>query len=325
MKFAEQKTFIREKPDKVISYLKNVQREVIKVKPYNLRLVTGKGSDSEKVLLMVVNGEEKFFEVRESFLHKLMKWYSFPLYILDRLSTETILSAANDFLLNIKSDDVFVKLENGQALTITSGRYADLPDLEILNLCSELGIDIVSRNDFFMSIYSSQKYNFEPVKGDLCGFGVNIFNSETGFGALKISHYILRYVCRNGATASTGLYESKPLVHSNISREFVLDYINKSLEEINNSRSLLFSRLSGLKSMESEKILVSVKRKLTGVVGYQESDKLIKEYNRKTKQYSKEFDGSQYSLFNFITLKAKNYNEYKRTTLENLAGNIFLS
>jgi len=41
--------------------------------------------------------------------------------------------------------------------------------------------------------------SFSTRQGDVCGFGYNVVNSETGFRALAISHYILRYVCSNGA------------------------------------------------------------------------------------------------------------------------------
>jgi hypothetical protein len=52
-----------------------------------------------------------------------------------------------------------------------------------------------------MSITTEEKIKTEPVKGDECGMGLNIVNSETGFRALTVSHYILRYICSNGAVA----------------------------------------------------------------------------------------------------------------------------
>lgn len=325
MKFAKQIEFKNEKPETVIKHLKTVKRETVKANPLSLCLKTGTGNDAEKIFLMVANGKTKYYEVRKSFLMKLLKWYSFPTHIIPRLSTETIVSAANDFLLNIKSGEVFIKLENDEAITITSNRYTDIPDLEILELCNSLGIKKVNRNDFFMSIYSEEKLKFQPYPGDDCGFGFNIFNSETGFGALRISHYILRYVCSNGATVGIKKEEWKPLVHYDISKKDALVYIISSLKDIEVTRKIVFQKLKALKGQDAVDSIEKVKRNVAGILGYQESLKLLNEYNNSTKSRLKDFDGSQYSLFNFLTYKAKSYDIYRRTQLEQLAGNIFLS
>lgn len=325
MKLAKPIEFKNEKPEKVIEHLKSVKRETIKANPLSLCLKTGTGTDAEKIFLMVSNGNTKYYEVRESFLMKLLKWYSFPTHVIPRLSTETIVSAANDFLLNIKSGEVFVKLENNEAITITSNRYTDIPDLEILELCKSLGIKKVSRNDFFMSLYSEEKLKIQPYPGDDCGFGFNIFNSETGFGALRISHYILRYVCSNGATVGIKKGEWKPLIHYNISKKDALEYIISSLKEIENTQENVSQKLMTLKNQDSTDSIETVKRKVAGILGYQESLRLINEYNNNTESLLTDFDGTQYSLFNFITSKAQGYDIFRRTQLEHLAGNIFLS
>lgn len=326
MKFAEQKEFKLAKPEDVIKHLKSVKRDTFKTDPLSLRLKTGTGADAEKVFLMVSNGYTKFYDVRKSFLMKLLKWYNFPAHILPRLSTETVVSAANDFLLNIKSGEVFIKLENEEALTITSNRYTDIPDLDIIELCKHLGFDKVSRNDFFMSIYSKEIVKTEPIPGDTCGFGYNIFNSETGFGALQISHYILRYICSNGATVGINDEGWKPLIHYNISHEDVLNYINTSIQQLQARRYIIVNKLKTLKEQEVKKNnLETIKRKLSGLLGYQVSHKLIEEFDLRTKHDENDFDGSQYSLFNFLTYKAQSFDIYRRTQLEQLAGNIFLS
>jgi hypothetical protein len=325
MKFAEGKEFIRVKPEVVIRHLESVKRERIAVNPMNLRLVTGKGSDSEKVILIVSKGYSKYYEVRKSFLIKLLRWYNFPVHIMDRLSTETVLSAANDFLLNIKSNTVHVKLENEEALTITGSSYTDLTDLDVLYLCNESGAENVSRNDFFLNLNSRKKYNFEPVPGDDCGFGFNIFNSETGYSSLKVSHFILRYICSNGATRAVKNGERIRLSHRNLRRSDALDYINKSVEEIEASKAELELKLCNLTMLDSDIIMETVNNKLTGVIGKKETENLTEEFRLNTERGLKDFDGTQYSLFNFITAKAKDYDIYKRTLLEDLAGNIFLS
>lgn len=325
MKFAEQKEFKQAKPEEVIKHLRKVKRETIKVNPLSLILKTGSGPDAEKIHLMVSDGHTRFYDVRKSFLFKLLKWYSFPTYLLNRLSTETVVSAANDFLLNMKSNEVFIKLENEEALTITSSRYTDLPDLEILEMCKDMKIKSVTRNDFFMSMNSDDVYKVQPRKGDNCGFGFNIANSETGFHSLQVSHYILRYICSNGAMVQINKEKQKPLIHYNISRDYALNYIKESVKEVEKTRETIFNRLKGLTESVTEKEMISTKRKLSGILGYQESAKLMEQYKKNTEYNTEEFDGSQYSLFNFITSKAKSYDIYRRIQLEHLAGNIFLS
>lgn len=325
MKFAEETKFIREEPEVVIKHLKSVERKIIKTSPLNLRLVTGKESGAEKVILVVSNGDAKYYNVRESFLIKLLRWYNFPVHMMSRLSTETILSAANDFLLNIKSNTVHIKLENDEALTITGNQYSDLTDLDILQMCKGLGIEKISRNDFFMNLNSVKKYKIQPVPGDDCGIGFNIFNSETGFGALRVSHFILRYVCSNGATRQINKGEWKRLSHRNISRENALDYIKTSIKKIETSNAELALNLIYLSMLDSDKIIVTVKNRLSGFLGIKETEKLIDEFKTNTERGLKAFDGTQYSLFNFITAKAKDYDIHKRILLEDLAGNIFLS
>lgn len=325
MKLAKPIEFIKAKPEDVIKHLETVKRETVKVAPSSLRLKTGTGNDAEKVYLMISNGKATLHEVREAFIMKLLKWYSFPLHVIPRLSTETIVSVGNDFLLNIKSSYVSIKLENDEALTIMSNRYTDIPDIEILEKCDKMGFKEVSRNDFFMSINSKEVFKTEAVPGDDCGFGYNVFNSETGFGALKISHFILRYICSNGAMVGINNDDFKPLVHYNISREEVFRYIDNSIKELSIKRTEVISKLKSLHSQEDKDKLETVKRKLSGLIGYRNSQKLIEEYTLRSQSIDDDFDGSQYSLFNYLTSKAKTYDIYRRTQLEQIVGDIFLS
>jgi hypothetical protein len=325
MKFTTSQEFLNAAPETVINHLESVKRVTIRVNPHSLVLKTGTGKDAQKIYLMVTNGRTTHYEIRKTFLLKLLKWYSFPNYVLNKLSTETIISIGNDFFLNIKSGDVFIKFENDEALTITSNRYADVPDLEILKICSGLGFDRVTRNDFFMSINSKINYKVQAIPGDDCGFGYNLYNSETGFGALKISHYILRYICANGAMVALKDDKSKPLVHYDITKGQVIEYINSSIQVLKNTRDKITAKLKLLPKMEDKEMLETVKRRLSVLLGIQTSQKLLDEYTYMSNSSSSDFDGSQYSLFNFITSKAKTFDIFKRTMMEDLAGSIFLS
>jgi hypothetical protein len=95
--------------------------------------------------------------------------------------------------VRIRSGDVAVTTENGEAISILSGRYSPLSDLEVIERCSDIGIAEVSRDDFQLRLYSQILVKTQPVPGDECGLGFNIFNSETGFRALSVSNYVLRF------------------------------------------------------------------------------------------------------------------------------------
>ena len=324
MKFPDKIEFVREKPEKVIDHLRGVKRDIIKVNPASLCITAGSGTDAEKLFLAVSDGYKRLYPIRETFILKLLKWFNFPITQLHRYSTGTIISVANDFLLNINANEVFVKLENDEALTIVSDRFTDITDLEILEMCMDKKINSVNRNDFFMSINSTEIQKIKPFPGDDCGIGFNMTNSETGFHSLQMSHYILRYICSNGAMVKINQNDKTRLIHYDYSREYVFEYINDCLKEIDEKKNNITERLRLLKEFAADVKIEESRRKLGGILGYNEANKLIKEYQSKLKLDIVDYDGTAYSLFNFITHKAKSYDIMKRNRLEQLAGDIFL-
>ena len=156
-------------------------------------------NDGREHFLRISNGKTGEYPVRGSFLFKLLKWYSFPSRQIERLSIDTVTSVLNDYLLAIPGGDVNVTVEDGEALSLTSMRYNELSDTEVLDCAERVGVASVSRNDYFMRVYSNTEYEVEPVPGDVCGIGYNVFNSETGFRSLSVRLFIRRYVCSNGA------------------------------------------------------------------------------------------------------------------------------
>src|SRR5574338_601205 len=187
--------FINANPEQVTDYLESLDRSKLQVNPSNLKV----NLDGKKMVLSIMDKAVKDYPIRRAFLYKLLKWYSFPMNQLNRLSNETLISICNDYLMNINREYVNVTLEKGEALTITSPDYNEITDLEVIKKCTDLGVRTVSRNDFMMRITTEEKFKFEVVKGDNCGMGLNVINSETGFRTLSIAHYMLRYICSNGA------------------------------------------------------------------------------------------------------------------------------
>jgi hypothetical protein len=165
------------------------------ISPEQLHVV----NDGREHFLRISNGKTGEYPVRGSFLFKLLKWYGFPSRQIDRLSIDTVTSVLNDYLLAIPGGDVNVMVEDGEALSLTSRRYNELSDTEVLDCAERVGVACVSRNDYFMRVYSNTEYEVEPVPGDVCGLGYNVFNSETGFRSLSVRLFIRRYVCSNGA------------------------------------------------------------------------------------------------------------------------------
>ena len=302
--------FEREDPGVVAEYLSATPRECLDVNPSNLSVK----HDGKYLMLQVVNGKVREYPIRKSFLFKLLKWYSFPVNQLQRLSMDTITGLCNDYLLNIKADNVRVKTENGQALTIVSNKYNDFPDLEVIERCRGLGIDKISRSDFVLRIYTHEKFKTEPVPGDACGFGLNIINSETGFGALSITHYILRYVCTNGAVAPVEGADDSKVHYGN--REGALEFfLNEQIRKAFESRFKLVKFLresTGLKAEGFVKLIGLKVERLIGRRGWMEMLEGLGE------------SGTKYDLFNLITDKAKEFGVGQRLYLERVAGEMIV-
>jgi len=142
--------------------------------------------------------------------------------------------------------------------------------------------------------------------------------------ALKISHYILRYICTNGAIS--GIYgDNKSLIHYNLNKDIAYEYIKESVKIIEKTRDNVIDKLKVLnKTGADKKIRESALRRLSGVLGFKEAQKLMNIYEESTENNLDGFDSTEYSLFNFITSSAKEYDIYKRTNLEQVAGDLFL-
>lgn len=333
--------FDKAKPEEVVSkYLSAAARECLGVNPANLSVK----HDGKYLMLQVVNGKVREYPIRKSFMHKLLKWYSFPVSQLQRMSMDTVTGLCNDYLLGIKADNVRVKTENGEALTIVSDRYNDFPDLEVIEMCGGLGIDRISRNDFVMRIYTHEKFKTEPVPNDPCGFGLNIINSETGFGALDVSHYILRYICSNGAVARVEGSDGSRIHFGHREGEmqwFLNDQILKSFEnrfklvnflkESTQLKAKDYVKVIGLKFERvmgrgawSELLGESYAREglgiaqANGIVDAQSAARKI----RNSMGVSGEpwNNATKYDLFNAITDKAKGYGIGEKLYLERIAG-----
>lgn len=308
--FSDGMEFVYADPKEISEYLNALERERMEADPCDLRL----RSDGRTLILQLTNGKVKEYQVRRSFVYKLLRWYGFPLKQLKRLSAETIANICNDYLLNIRSR-VILKLENGMALSLFSPRYNEITDLEVISQCRSLGIASVSRNDFFMRLYTEEKFNTEPVKGDRCGFGLNVINSETGFRALSVCHYMLRYICSNGAVISISEGEERKYHYGRSSGELEW-YLERQILLAAEKRSELAGQVEKLTEEKAGKILKVIKQRLSQILGPEGMRQIMTGITE---------ESAQYTLFNSITDFAKYQDISLRLALETIAGGLLES
>jgi len=303
--------FINASPDEVINYLQDLGREKLRLSPANLKIK----SDGKFLMLSVMDKGVGDYPIRKSFLYKLLKWYSFPMNQLYRLSNETLISICNDYLMNINREFVNVTIEKGEALTITSPEYNEITDLEVIKKCADLGVRTVSRNDFMMRITTEEKFKFEAVKGDNCGIGLNVINSETGFRTLSIAHFILRYVCSNGAIVRID-NKANERVHYGYKENELQEFLDEQVELALLKQKEVADSIKDLSKKPASDFITSVNRKVESYLGKYESKNFFSELRK---------EATLYDLFNVVTDKAKKYDLAKRVSLENLAGDLILN
>jgi len=232
-----------------------------------------------------------------------------------RLSNETVISICNDYLMNINRKYVDVTLEKGEALTITSPDYNEITDLEVIQKCTYLGVRTVSRNDFMLRITTEEKFKFEAVKGDKCGIGLNVINSETGFRTLSVAHFVMRYTCSNGAIVRI-VNDANDRVHYGHKEYELQAFLAEQIELALLSRQQVADSIKYLPNEPAAEFINSVYKRIESYLGKNESKNFFDELNEKS---------TLYDLFNLVTNKAKNYDLGKRVLLENLAGDLILN
>lgn len=295
-------------PAKVVSHLCGLDRKNIITAPELLEVDYNNG----EVSLRVTNGTDNLYPLRKSFMYKILNWYHFQRELIPKLSMKTIVCIANDFIRNIKSREVNVKIENGEALTITSQNYTEFSDLMVIDLAKEYGIESISRNDFFMRLYVKKVREIEPIKGEVFAFGFNIFNSETGFRALNAIPYLLRYSCSNGALINeTGA--SKAMCHFGYKSIEMKEYLTTIFQKTEQTISNISDDIQELSKRRAKEFTRKLIPSLDRMMFRTEREVLLKKLND---------DSTGYDLFNMITSYAKNFEIGKQLYLEQLAGKL---
>ncbi len=297
--------------EEVLDFFKSRESRKIEVSPSKIELINNDGW----LFIRLQSDRYEEYPVRTSFLKKLLKWNSLPEDLSDKISNELLIALLNETLQNFKSWYVDIHLENNEAKTITSKLYSEVSNLEIYEVIKNLEISKISHNDFMTRFYTKKKLEVAPVVGDQCGFGFDIVNSETGFAALAFNHFILRYVCSNGATAPVNMYQWRQ-EHYAKEKGYLISYIKNQVERADSSRNDLIFKL---KKSENEKAIFfrnQVTSKINFTLDRKDKFSFFNSFN---------WNDSKYDLFNYITHKAKSYDINKRYQLERLAGEIILN
>jgi hypothetical protein len=310
IEFKEGPVFNAAEPEEVIDFLRTRRLETFHVFPEDLTIV----GDGNRLYLNVCGDSMKDYPVRDSFFRKVLKWFNVPRTLVPRLEIDTLAAVLNDLLLNIRSGMVTVKIENGDALTVTSAGYNEMSDLEVLSLCEPLSIRAVSRNDFFLRVYSEAQFEGEARPGDVCSFSYNVVNSETGFRALSLGHYIFRYFCSNGAVVP--VQGETKRVHYGGTQGALHDFLSTHLAGGEELRKQIMKQLQLSVLMPLNGETKSTLMKINALIGQGAGRRLL----RKLPEGS-----TRYDLFNTITEEAKRHTIGIRLQLESIAGMLLMT
>ncbi len=310
MLLKEGSTFSQAEPAEVIDFLRRRDIRRYSIPADCLHITT----DGTGFFLQVMNGGVKEYPVRRAFVQKLFKWFSMPPSQLQRLGMDTLASVLNDFLVSIRSGDVTVKIENGEALSITSSKYSEITDLEVLRLIQSLHVTRISRNDFFTRMYTKVKSEAEPKGGDVCGLSYNVLNSETGFQTLAINHFVLRYICSNGAIVRSPSTEQKR-IHYGYKKGMLEDFLNTEVTRREEESAHIFEKLKQSIHEPANGSLGQVSRRLNALAGRKRARELLSDVGESP---------SVFQIANLVSAYAGTLDINRRLRLEALAGEMLL-
>lgn len=305
--FPKGKNLILDNPQDAIDFLHSLNSVQIEIEPERLRI-----NNYNNVLFLQIYSDHIYeVPIRESFFQKLLRWYGFPLRQLKFLDIETITSICNDYLLNIKSKKVIVKLENNEALTITSEKFSEVNDIELIEKTISAGIEKIIIDDFSTNIMIEEKCQIKPFPNDVFGYGLAIKNSETGFSSVAFNDFLFRYICSNGAYIKENGFESK-FYHYNLFVPDVYARLNESLSTINIRAKQIEMKLKMMEEPIKKFEMFSINKAIFKHTAFKLLDDLIDSDRTLTK----------YELMNIITERAKTFPFNLRSKIETIAGSL---
>ena len=214
-----------------------------------------------------------------------------------------------------QENEVMIRIEDGVALSILGNNYVTIEDRDLYEYIKDFGIKKIVHDDHITRFITEIKIQKEAVVGDRMGYSMHFTNSQTGFGAMTRSIFILRYWCKNGAVSSeiakkdfyyhnaggllgfSNSLESFPTEFS----EWV-DNFEICLKEARNTK---YDKKTGFR----------VKDLITRALPVYETRDLLK---------SIEKADTIWQVYDAITTEAKLYTTYDRLLLEEVAGKVIM-
>jgi hypothetical protein len=312
MKLIDGKIFKKMEHQIIIDHLRAIKSESLEVYAGNLQIIN---DNNNIVLLHKQQNKIDSYGIRRTFLYKLLKWFFISYHNISHFSDDTLINICNDNLkaLANKHNTIILKLENNQAISIVSEYFTPVSDLEVIDIVKKKMKNFtISRDDFGMRIYSEILSEEEPIKNDVCGFGYNITNSQTGFLSLQAEHYILRYWCSNGATSKiSSEFESYP--HYKQNRKVILEKLDYTLGSMPLQPNNFIQKIQNALHIKANDLFPNVTYKVNNIIGNQQGYYFFKTFDKKK---------TKYDLYNHITHTAKKFSILERYKLEQFAGDM---
>ena len=297
----------------IIDHLKSRDSKTVECYANSLKIII---ENNTFILLYKEQNKTFSYPIRKTFLYKLLKWYNISHHNIYHFSNETLLGICNDNLKAIsnKNKAIYLLIEDDDVISIVSQYYTSISDLEVISLVDKCHtISSISRDDFCMRIFTEIKSKAEPVVGDVCGFGLNITNSQTGFATLKAEHYILRYLCTNGAARKI---KGKQLnvVHYGQNKQTIFTKLEDVISSAPKEPEDFIRGVQESFKKRASSLFPTIKYKVSAIIGSYQGYVFFKKFDEK--------NANQYDLFNYITDTAKSYSILERYRLEQLAGDL---
>ncbi|KUO58935.1 hypothetical protein APF79_14085 [bacterium BRH_c32] len=262
------------------NYLQYRAIKKISTKPENIKL----DFESNKVFITIYNeGSLEYYPVRKSFVMKLFRWFHFPSSQFRYLNRETLVSVLNDYLINIKSIQVTVHLENLNAITITSKNFIEISDNSLIRILEKYKVSSIEKNDYFTRFYIETEKEIFTIGGDNFSYGINIINSETGFHSLAVYSYIRGYSCSNGALIKNKR-DTNRITHYGPRKLTFSEELVRAIETEKENLNLISTSLSNLSKTKIRNIK-DEKYRLGKVTGVKVSNEIFRNLSERSTLY----------------------------------------
>ena len=305
-------------PDDYFSQLEKRKVEIVKVNPGSLKTVLKEG----RLFLEIENQKKDLFPVSRVFVEKLFRWFHTSTDMMPFLLSDSINSVTNDLLSTIdrmrrrfQENEVMIRIEDGVALSILGNNYVTIENRDLFEYIKDFGIQKIVHDDHITRFITEIKIQKEAVVGDRMGYAMHFTNSQTGFGAMTRSIFILRYWCKNGAVSSElarkDFYYHNAgglLGFSNSLESFPTEF-SKWVDSfeicLKEARNTKYDKKTGFR----------VKDLITRVLPVYETRDLIK--------FIEKAD-TIWQVYDTITTHAKKCRTYERLLLEEVAGKVIM-